>query len=166
MKKLIGVSLVLGVILVLAAQALAAQLKEEELEVLRDLPGVRVEVERLKPEIERDGLYCGTLQTDVELKLQMVGIKVLSEEEWLKTTGSPYLYLHIDVLKYSKGYVYRIHLALREKVNMTRKHLQVFATTMRMPVRFGVTKRLANIREETDDIIDIFINNWMEANAK
>lgn len=53
-------------------------------ESLKGLKGVNVLVDNLKPDIEKDGLKTSSIQTDVELKLRMAGIKVLTFEEWEK----------------------------------------------------------------------------------
>jgi hypothetical protein len=39
-------------------------------DTLRDLRGVAVAVEKLTPEVERDGLMDSAIQTDVELRLR------------------------------------------------------------------------------------------------
>lgn len=67
-----------------------------QIESLRGLKGVLVLVEALKPEIEADGLRRDSIQTDVELKLRLAGIKVLTEEECLKEPGCPWLYVYIN----------------------------------------------------------------------
>ena len=81
--------LVVAVILVITCTCAFALVDEEQRQVLRGLEGVHVVIKRLKPEIEMDGLYRSTLETDVELTLRMAGIKVLTEEESLQTSGVP-----------------------------------------------------------------------------
>ena len=60
-------------------------------ETLRGLPGVAVVIEPLHPTTERDGLTQHQLQTEVEQQLKNAGIRVLTQEEWKKTPGAPYL---------------------------------------------------------------------------
>ena len=136
MKKSNFVMLVVAVILVMTCTCAFALVDEEQRQVLRGLERVHVVIKRLKPEIELDGLYRSTLETDVELTLRMAGIKVLSEEESLQTSGVPDLCLKVNALKCSSGYVYNIGLSLEEKVTLTQKehtdfcnHLKDLGTT-------------------------------------
>jgi hypothetical protein len=164
-KRLIFVLNVLGWVLAVSSNATAG-VKEVEREVLQGLEEVRVIVERIKPEIERDGLYSNTLQTDVELKLRMVGMKVLQEDEDPQRTDVPYLYLLVDALICAKGYVYKVQLSLREPVMLIRKGLRVVTTTLRFPGGIGITPHLSDIREEVRDLVDEFTEAWLEANPK
>jgi hypothetical protein len=164
-KRLILALKVLGLVLAMSTNA-AGDVKEVEREILQGLQEVRVIVERIKPEIERDGLYSNTLQTDVVLKLRMAGMKVLEEDEDPQRTDVPYLYLLVDALKFSKGYVYKIQLSLREPVEVIRKNLRVLTTTLRFPGGIGITPYLSEIREEVRDQVDEFTQAWLEANPK
>jgi hypothetical protein len=166
MKRLIFVSVVAWLTLVISTCAFAVTRGGERRAILRGLEGVRVVVERLKPEIERDGLFGSTLQTDAELSLQMAGIKVLSEEEWLKTPGAPYLYLKVNAFQCARGYVYNINLTLEEQVKLVRNGLKVSATTSAIGHQLGITSSLSDIREEARDQVQEFIKAWQEANRK
>jgi hypothetical protein len=166
MKRLISISVVAWLTLVISTCAFAANRGGEGRAVLQGLEGVRVVVERLKPEIERDGLFGSTLQTDAELSLQMAGIKVLSEEEWLKTPGAPYLYLKVDAFQCAGGYVYNINLTLEEQVALVRKGLKVSATTSKIGHQLGITSSLSDIRGEARDLMEEFVKAWQEANRK
>jgi hypothetical protein len=100
MKKTPLVSLIVWAALAISTTA-AAHIRVGQPEVLKGLEAVRPEVERLKPEIERDGLFREELQSDLELKLRMAGIRVLSEEDAQKNPNMPVLYLNVDALKCS-----------------------------------------------------------------
>jgi hypothetical protein len=166
MRRLISMSLVAWLTLFISSSAFAANRGGEGRAILRGLEGVRVVVERLKPEIERDGLFGSTLQTDAELSLQMVGIKVLSEEEWLKPPGAPYLYLKVNAFQCARGYVYNINLTLEEQVKIVRNGLKLSATTLKVGHQLGITSSLSDIREEARDLVQEFIKSWQEANRK
>jgi hypothetical protein len=166
MKKLISISVIAWLTLVISTCAFAANRGGEARAILRGLEGIRVVVERMKPEIERDGLFGSTLQTDVELSLQMAGIKVLSEEDWLKTPGAPYLYLRVDAFQCARGYVYNISLTLEEQVTLVRKDLKVSATTSKIGHQLGITASLSDIRGEARDLVEEFVKAWQEANRK
>ena len=64
-------------------------------DTLRGLSAVQVLVEKLDDDAKRAGFDVNTIQTDVELKLRLAGIKVLTAEERLNTPGCQYLYVQI-----------------------------------------------------------------------
>jgi hypothetical protein len=163
MKRLISVSLGVCVILAISTCGFAF-IKQGEEEALRDLVAVTVKVERLRAEIEQDGLFASTLQSDVELKLRLAGIKVLSEEQSTENPDAPHLYLFVDAFKHSEGYIYRIQLSLREPVMVNRTRTKIFATTLRIRDELGITPYLSEIREEAQDLVDEFIKAWQTAN--
>jgi hypothetical protein len=165
MKRTISVSLGVWVILAISTCAFA-YMKQGEEEVLQGLKAVYVKVERLKAEMEQDGLFASTLQTDLELKLRLAGIKVLSEEQSLQNPDSPYVYLFVDAFKHSEGYVYRIQIGLREPVLIIRNRMNAVATTLRIRDELGITADLSEIRDEAQDLVDEFIKAWQNANRK
>lgn len=165
MKKRIC-ALTAMVLLGVAASTTLAFSSPEEIDILKGVDGVRVEIKRLKPEIERDGLFRSTLQTDAELKLQMAGVKVISADDEADKPNVPCLYLNLDALKCSLGYVYRIQLSLREMVTLARKPVKTLGTTYRTAERFGISTNLSEIREDAREVVDDFIKAWMEANSK
>jgi hypothetical protein len=165
MKKLMFVAAVLLAILSLPTHAMA-RLSTAELELLRGLDGFRLTVDRIRPDIERDGLFRSTLLEDMELRLRMGGIKVLSEEEAEKKPDAPLLYLHMDALKCSLGYVYKIRLALMEPVKLVRNQVKVTATVLRIPDELGITMNLSEIRDAAGDVVDEFVKAWKTVNPK
>jgi len=166
MKKSNFVMLVVAVILVMTCTCAFALVDEEQRQILRGLERVHIVIKRLKPEIELDGLYRSTLETDVELTLRMTGIKVLSEEEALQTPGTPDLCLKVNALKCSSGYVYNIGLSLEEKVTLIRTSMQISATTLRIWEQLGIAHRLSDIRDSVKDLLEEFVKGWQAANQK
>jgi hypothetical protein len=165
MKKRIVVSAVVLGILTIATHAMA-HLSAADRELLRGLDGFRLAVDRIRPDVERDGLFRSTLREDMELRLRMGGIKVLSEEEAEKNPDAPYLYLYVDALKCSLGYVYKIRLSLMEPVKLIRNNAKVSATVLRIPDELGITSNLSEIRDAAGDFVDEFVKAWKAANPK
>ena len=165
MKKRIVVSAVLLGILTIATHAMA-YLNAADRELLRGLDGFRLAVDRIRPDIERDGLFRSILQEDMELRLRMGGVKVLSEEEAEKNPDAPCLYLYVDALKCSLGYVYKIRLSLMEPVKLVRNNAKVSATVLRIPDELGITSNLSEIRDAAVDFVDEFVKAWKAVNPK
>jgi hypothetical protein len=147
----------------LVAGAASAHLRVGQPEVLKGLTAVRLEVERIKPEIERDGLFGDMLLEDMELKVRIAGIRLAPADE---SANTPVLYLNVDALKCSFGYVYNISLYLIEPATPARRPGAVRAITLRIPEQLGITERLSGVREAADDIIDEFVKAWKKVNAK
>jgi hypothetical protein len=147
---------------VLVAAPAAAHLRVGQPEVLKGLTAVRLEVERIKPEIERDGLFGEMLLEDMELRLRMAGLRVAAEDEGAKM---PVLYLNVDALKCSFGYVYNIGLYLIEPATPARRPAAVQAIVLRIPEQLGITERLSGVRDAAGDIIDEFVKAWKKVNS-
>jgi hypothetical protein len=165
MKKLVSVFVLVLAALAISPQASARRFAAEG-ELLSGLDGLRLAVERIKPEIERDGLFGSILLTDMELRLRLAGIKVLSEDEAESKPDAPCLYLYVDAMKCSLGYVYTLRLSLREPVKLMRNNLKVSATVMRVMGELGITAHLTEIRDAAGDIVEEFIKAWKAANPK
>ena len=166
MKKSTFVVVVLAGMLAFSVTAALALLSEEQREVLRGLERLHVVVERLRPDVEVDGLYQSTLETDAELTLRMAGIKVLSEEDSSQAPGAPDLYLKVNTLKCANGYVYNLRLSLDETVSLPRKGAQVRATVLNFGDKLGIAPRLSDLRDEVRDLLEDFIRAWQAANQK
>jgi hypothetical protein len=164
MRKLGMVSIVFLLIATALSTGAYGQVDEAQKEVLRGLVNLYVVVERLKPEIERDGLYGSTIQSDAEMKLKMAGLQVLPRED--VAAEIPCLVLQVNGLKCSGGYIYDTRVSLREPVVVLRKRTRIQGTTLRIRAQFGFTHRLADLREEARQAIDDFIKAWQEANPK
>jgi hypothetical protein len=138
---------------------------------LRGLSGVGVLVEQLAPEIEREGLIKNQLQIEVELKLKMAGIKVLTKEECLKTPGEPYLYVNVNVniaKTESDIYPYSIDVLLMQKVSLLRDPKQTtYAVTWSTGGVGSIEKSiLSQLRTSVEEMVDLFIKTYLSENPK
>jgi len=140
---------------------------DTEIRLLRGLKEVFVEVDDLDFRVERLGLTTDHLRTDAVNKLKMVGIKVQSEKESMTTPGIPHLHILVEVLGTPSGnYAAHIRVELREPVNLMRNPgMEIFATTWTSG-RFGVTQSLSDVRQQEQQLIDTFVNEYLAANPK
>lgn len=166
MKVFKRISFILGAVLVLTSVNLGSIVFAGGPEVLRGLKGVYPVATGLEPKIERKGLRTSTLQTDMELKLRVVGIKVLSEKELFEAIGNPTLYLNVQVHR-TKCYVYDVTIELRERVVSRRRPMDViWAATFIIPGTYGYVCDLSDIRNSAKDVMDEFINAYLYVNTK
>lgn len=138
---------------------------------LRGLPGVEVSIEALAPEVEQAGLTRQHLQTDVELRLRLAGIRVLTHEERLTAVGQPWLYVNVNVaLNRTLGLtVYNIDVELYQKV-----FLDTGAVTSGVPavtwdkgmMGTRAMNDFSNIRESLRGQIDAFIDAYLSVNPR
>lgn len=137
---------------------------------LRGLRGVKVSIDSFIPEAQ-EGLTLNQLQTDVELRLRKAGIRVLTDQEWLKTPGMPALYVIVPTHKTDIGlYAVSIRVKFRQSVTLVRQpnSPSVLAGTYETNTYIGVigTKRLRELRDRVADQVDIFINDYLAENPK
>jgi hypothetical protein len=162
-------SILLTTALAGGATGVFAEMPERAKETLRGLPGVTVVIEPLQETAEHDGLTRGQLQTEVERQLQAAGIRVLTQEEWRTTPGSPYLYVNVSALKKNYGlYAYSIEVCLNQLVTLTRnQNIQEFAETWETREVGTVGKdRLATVQESVASHVNIFIRDYFSVNPQ
>jgi hypothetical protein len=169
MKVYQRVSFVLGIMvfLTLSSSSVFAAKQKFSQSMSDALKGVYFAVEELNPEIERDGLTTNQIKGDVEQRLGLAGIKVLSEEEWKKEKGSPYLYVNAHIMKVMNGvYVFNISTAFIQEVHLVRSsHIKVPASIWSAET-LGISDQLRDIRKPTKDCVDKFIHEYLSMNPK
>ncbi|MGB2809403.1 MAG: hypothetical protein WBC22_16800 [Sedimentisphaerales bacterium] len=131
-----------------------------------------VSVDELPKNAKEAGLTKRQIQTDIELKLRREGIKVVtSQEEWLKLSGSPYLFVTIQSLKLEElpVFAYSITVELKQGVFLMRnRNISNLATTWNEH-RVGCAGEkvfVSSTRRYVSDFVDIFLNDYLAANPK
>ena len=138
---------------------------------LKGLEGVYVVVENLQPNLlkyaRKNGFYGDQLEGDVKAKLQKAGIKVLSRDQWLKTPGTPFLYLRINTHEYEKyWFAYDIRVELRQLATLeSNPTVKTLAATWSVNMT-GVANvgTLNSIRENGAKMIDRFTEAYAAEN--
>jgi len=157
---------ILAFVAALASPALAAD-DDVMGKTLAGLRGVRVEVVKMDPDAEREGLTQSILRTDVELRLRQSGIRVLTDADDALTQGT--LHLQVRTVKSEHGfYAYNIDLGLWQFVRLIRDpSIASVAVTWRAGKGgFIGTPRFPEIRNDVRDMVDEFINAYLAANPK
>jgi len=133
---------------------------------LAGLAGVFVDVEDFKPLQEQAGFQRQTFLTDVELKLRLAGIKVLTRDQSIKIGGS-LLILSVTALHSTPGEqaAFCVHLALIQGVILQRDPTQYFAAPTWTTEKVGYGN-LKFAREAVKDEVDAFINAWLSVHPK
>jgi hypothetical protein len=135
---------------------------------LKGLPGVYGVVEELADPVTQDGLNKQDIQTDVELKLRLAGVKVLTEKEHLAIPGMPDLYVRVTPLFRDNLYAFWIEVDLEQNILLQRDQTIVVGATTWSEARIGMIgkNRLSEIRNDIKDLIDKFLNAYFSVNPK
>ncbi len=142
---------------------------------IKGLKGVRVQVAPIEPEIEKAGLTRSQIRTDVELKLRLTGLNVLTpkisakEDESIIEDAWPRIHVYAVILNASSGasayYVFNIDLELIQLVYLARNNKPAWATTWSTGGT-GHSNELEKIRSAIKDSVDVFLNAWLSVNPK
>jgi hypothetical protein len=149
-----------------------AQLPKDPLaqETLRGLPGVRLIVEKINAEVERDGLTTDFVRTTAETRLRAAGIRLLSKDEVAMTQGLPTIQILVQTARSDSLYAYCIEVSVWQE--MVPIHRQ---TSLPVWVRSWVTENVVGIKSHknihvlkttVEDLVDAFIHAYVAVNPK
>jgi S1-C subfamily serine protease len=135
---------------------------------LRKLAGVHLIIEDLDQDTKTI-LSERQIQTDVELRLRRNGIRLLSEDEWQKVPGSPFLYLRLSVLRNERtgvfSYYYRLELNQTVLLDRDPQFRMLAVTWLKTNGGYaGSAVAPSAIREAIGDTVDRFCNDFLAAN--
>jgi len=138
---------------------------------LYGLDEVGVVVENVHPDVERQGLSRATLQTEVVLRLQQAGIRVLTEDEWDETPGRPFLYLYVGIVPLDNFPVYSVTVTLQLRESACLARNLIICETAITWEDVGVTRavsvsRLASLQQDVSNVVDRFTNAYLAENPK
>ena len=138
-------------------------------ESLKGLPGVFVIVQDLEPAIEQAGLTKADIQMDVELRLRLAGIPVLSRAEWITTPGGPYLYVNTNVFNSNNTvWPFSVEISSMQRVILERGSANIFfAPTWSVTTVGSVgSNKLTQVKDVVKEYVDQFINAYLAVNPK
>ena len=162
--------MVLFLLMMVCVSDVYAQRLKHDIESLRGLKGVHVVTEFIQPNLKEEGLERDQIQTDIELKLQSAGIKVLTLEEWENESGWPYLYFNVTGLQDNKSGLYAINIrfSLRQIVYLERDSKVVIEaeTWYNEYLLLVEVIELVFIRDSIKDGVDKFIKDYLSVNPK
>lgn len=159
------------VILVVTALSGFSQTTEDRRKSLQGLKAVGVLDEEISPDAEQDGVTESELQTQVELKLRLAGIKVVTLDDSFKLPGQPYLYVRVSYMRTDirKISALAIELQMKENVLLVRNPaIGLQATTWQKGViaTGGINYLAKDVHDSIDKLTDKFINDYLSVNPK
>jgi hypothetical protein len=123
----------------------------------------------VKPYAAKANLSKEELLKDIENRLTAAGIRVLTQDEWVKTKGKPTLYMNLNTHEYQKyWYAYDIRIEFQQVVFMeanpaVKLLTDTWSTNLTGAVNIGT---LQNLRRHMLDLADRFIGVYQAANPK
>lgn len=114
----------------------------------------------IHPNLNKDDLFESQVRVDVELKLRLAGIEIITDN--MSQESSTYLYVHANNE--------RIIVSLQQPVNLVRdENITFIATTWDINTNENYEYKninISNTRETINDIIYKFINDYLSVNPK
>ena len=104
------------------------------------------------------------LQSVIENKLQMAGIKALNTSECIKAPGSPWLYFTLN-LDGGEPTHFKINIFVCQKAYLARNRANAYVVTWTTSYTGWVT-HIGEIDSHINDAFDKFIEAWQSANQK
>jgi hypothetical protein len=161
--------MVICLTLLLAPATLAAS--EVERDSLKGLPGVQVLVETLPADVEQYGLTAELIRTDVELRLRRSGIRVFSADEEDPSPAKAFVYVNLNVFQVDNGapglYAASVSVELHQRLRSLVSGLAFYGTTWeRSSVHTLGKNNLRQLRDDVNDVVDKFINDYLAANPR
>jgi hypothetical protein len=166
MKRRLGlVSLVAMLLFPAGAASVRADDTWAARQTLIGITGVSITVEDLSDASKKMNLAKEDIQTDVELKLRLAGIRVLTEQEGLKLPGNPWLYVLVNVSQ--DGRAASVEVELYQDAVLTRRG----PTWTYSICTWSLSGVMSNpsgpgVRDFTEEVVDRFLNAWLSVNPK
>ena len=139
---------------------------DSAIKTLNGFDTLKIEVERLAPDLQKAGITTEQIQTDVETKLRQAGLKIKSPSE----KNAPYIVLFVSVNSIDNGvggFAVSVTTSLNQLIVLDRnKSLTSVASTWESRSIVSVIKeKVQSIRGFVNLQIDLFVNAHRKANA-
>jgi hypothetical protein len=164
-KRLATTCLAIMFLVGITSPVMRAQDAKPQNASLKDITAVYVLVEDLPDGAKVLGLTKDSIQTDVELKLRLAGMRVATRDEYFKLPGSPSLYVNVNVSD-SSARAASIDVELDQNALLERTGALAVGVTTWSASRVIANPSTQFVRESIKDEVDKFMNAWLSVNPK
>lgn len=163
-RRLATICLMTTFLIGLTSPPVQSEDTEDTRATLKGISALSVLIQPLPDGAKTLGLTKEAIQTDVELKLRLAGIRIVTMEEALYLPGDPYLYVNVNVTADTKAANIDVELC-QDAVLARNAQLAHGVTTWNIA---GVVQKpdAQYIRDRTKDFVDSFLNAWLSVNPK
>jgi hypothetical protein len=163
-NRLAKISLVAMSLITVISPTARAQDTEQRRATLKGIGTVNVSVEELTDSAKRLGLTDEIIQTDVELKLRLAGMRVVTLGDILKVPGMPSVYVRVTVT--DRALAASMTVELQQNARLERDDQSAIAITTWQTGYVLSNPDAQAIRSHIKDEIDEFLNAWLSVNPK
>ncbi len=165
-RRLAIIGLVMIFLMGIGSQASAQGPDDLDTRTLKGISAVLVLVEDLDGDGAKTlGLTTGAIRTDVELKLRLAGMRVVTRVESFSLSGGPYLYINVNVLP-SPSRTASISVELHQNTLLERNGERAIGVTTWDRGTLISNPNAQGIRNSIKDKVDEFLNDWLSVNPK
>jgi hypothetical protein len=134
-------------------------------ETLKGINAAYVSVQDLSDGTKVLGLARETILTDIELKLRLAGMRVVTEDEAANDVpGSPCVFVRTFLASANVSFV---DIKLMQSGWLDRNAESVFSPTwQKFVLAVGGKIGAQDIRDQIKDIVDMFLNDWLSVNPR
>jgi hypothetical protein len=153
-----------GVLALLTLGVASRSVSAQDRRNLKGIDSVFVEVETLPNGASKLGLSEGTVQTDVEEKLRLAGLRVVTDREGENLPGSPYL--DVRLIATDPPEAAAIEISLNQNATLERN--SAFAPEVETWDKIHVIANPSGqaVRDKIKDSVDEFLDDWLAVNPK
>jgi hypothetical protein len=163
-RRLATIWLTTVLLIGVGSPSMGAQVADVATPTLKGISALNVRIADLSEDAKVLGLTKDAIQTDVELKLRLAGMRVVTMEEDFNLPGTPFLYINVNLTDTTKAG--HIEVELRQNAQLERNgQLALAVTTWRTGGIFANTTA-QHIRDSIKDSVDEFLNAWLSVNPK
>jgi len=150
----------------IAVSSLSAQAQNSKHSIasLKSISTLFVVVEQLPDGAKVLSLTAETIQTDVELKLRLAGLRVVTPEAGVKLPGSPYVYVELNLTDNAQAASVAIELRQNARLEPNGQFVLGVTTWNVGDIIWKPTAQ--GIRDNIKDGVDLFLNAWSSVNPK
>jgi hypothetical protein len=131
---------------------------------LKGISTVYVMVEELPDGARMLGLSKDAIQTDVELKLRLAGMRVVTEDEGDKISGGAFVYINVNLTDNASAA--GIDVEFDQDALLARNYEFSPSVTTWFSGFVLANPSAQEIRDRVKDLVDGFLNAWLSVNPK
>jgi hypothetical protein len=110
------------------------------------------------------GLPAETIHTDVELKLRLAGLRVMTPTEIMQVPGSPILHVSVTVANDSRAA--HVEIELDQDARLEQNGLLAATVSTWSTGGLDSNPTGQSVRDHIKDLVDKFLNAWLSVNPK